>query len=267
VANGKNPENDNPVEFRSSSELGYDIADAFLEGKKKVEWDITTMHLNVSREADAKNYRGIVGIASEPIKTKKVDIDANGTMTFKPRYPESQIVTRFERPEGEYYPILNRTRLGKVIGNGAADTEIAMFYNKRPQLTAPWLATGPLAITSGKPRAIDAAPAMTLGMLPATTPGPSPATTTAPAASLPAAPAPAAPSTTPGTFQAPPPHMTFGTFPATNAAPAQWAPGPAAPEQLLLKNQVEGLTHQMNNMMQLLQQLAMTAPARVPVMA
>jgi hypothetical protein len=62
--------------------------------------------------------------------------------------------------------------------------------------------------------------------------------------------------------------MTFGTFPATTTAPAvSAAPPPAVTEQLLLKNQVEGLTEQMNNMMQLLQQLAMNAPARVPVMA
>jgi hypothetical protein len=265
VANGKDQEDDNPVEFRSSSELGYDLADAYLRGKKEEEWDITRM-CNVSRKADAKNYRGIIGIASEPIKTSKVNIDSNGTMTIKPRYPESQIVTRFERPEGEYYPVLNRTKLGKVIGEGAADAEIARFYEERPKLTAPWVTTGPLAITFGKSRrAIDAAPAMTLGMLPATTTAPAASVSVAPAQWAPDA---AAPSTTLGTFPALTPRMTFGTFPATTTAPAvSAAPPPAVTEQLLLKNQVEGLTEQMNNMMQLLQQLAMNAPARVPVMA
>jgi len=88
--------------------------------------------------------------------------------------------------------------------------------------------------------------------------------------------------------------MTFGTFPATTPAPmapqiapapalapiapapmalvVQVAPAPAAPapvptEQLLLKNEVEGLKEQMGNMFALLQQLTLNAPARVLVMA
>lgn len=241
VVNGKSQEDDNPIEYRSSAELGYDIADAYLAGKQKKDWDITKA--DVSRANDGKNYRKILGIASNPIKTAKIAIDSNGTMSLKPRYPESHMLTGFEKPDGEeYIHILSRSKLGTVIGDSAADQEIANFYNVRPKLTAPW-ATGPLAVTFGKTRAIDAVPAMSpatnLAALPVMTPAMNIASQ---------------PTRTPAINPMPFPNTTSASPPATN-------------EQLLLKNEVEGLKEQMGNMLSLLQTLSMNTPARPLAMA
>jgi hypothetical protein len=254
--NGEDWEKRNVGELRSSSDLGYDVADEFLRGKKQEEWDIANSQSTISREEDAPNYKHIIAIASNPIRTRKI----NG----KPRYPAAYALTYFEKKIEDgvelYHRILDRTAFVKLLGDGATDSEFASFYIKRSE-TPPW-EVEPLALTTGKARAIDAVSfgfqnlsisgGGTMGTAPVTTQG---ATATNLAAATILAPTQVAAINLAATPTAIPVAIPTAT-PETSAES----------KQLLLKGEVEGLKSQMEEMMALIRQLR-PDPARVAVMA
>jgi hypothetical protein len=265
VGNGKPWDTDNGLDLKSDGDLGYGWVDRLVKDlEDNGKWDelnIANSKKKVTRE-DAPFFKEIKAIASNPIRTK--------TIGSKDRYPQSYSYTKFEatKANGEiektWHHILDRTALGTLLGKGAADEKIAEFYATR-KITPPW-EVGPVALTSGKPRAIDMVThKLANTSLAAANPVTATAAATATAAPITAAqiaPGASAPAATPPTV---PVISTTGVPPAVSQAsqpvvPASVAPQPPASEQLLLTNKVEGLAEQMAEMMRLMAQLLPHVP-------
>jgi hypothetical protein len=234
VENGKPWATDNCLDLKSSGDLGYGWADRLVKilvaDGKWDELNIANSKKKVSRQ-DAEFFTRIKGIASNPIRTKKIGSE--------PRYPQSYSYTEFANGERVWHHILDRSALVTLLGKGAADDKIAEFYTTR-KLTPPW-EVGPLNWTTGKPRAIDSVPHLAAANH----------TRAAPATAAPVIAAQVAPG-------APAPGVSSQPTPATAA------PQPPASEQLLLTNRVEGLAEQMAEMMRLMAQLLPRVPQPQP---
>jgi hypothetical protein len=258
VSSGKPWDTDNGLDIKSGGDLGYPWVDRLVkdldDNGKWDELNIANSKKKVTRE-DAQYFKEIKAIASNPIRRKTID--------SKPRYPQSYSYTEFEEKtangdEKKWHHILDRTALGTLLGKGAADEKIAEFYKTR-KITPPW-EVGPVALTSGKPRAIDL---VTHQLANTSLAAANPVTATAvPLIAAQVGPGASAPAASPPTV---PVISTTGLPPAVSQAsqpvvPAGAAPQPPAREQLLLTNKVEGLAEQMAEMMRLIAQLLPQVP-------
>jgi hypothetical protein len=258
VENGKDWKTDNFLDLKPGSDLGKPWSKAFVEKIKNEwsKWDIANSKKTVT-EDDGNNYKYIKGIASNPVRTKKIDSG--------PRYPAAHALSVFEKLTSnrsvQYEKLLDRTALNKKLGLGKTNDEIKEFYTTR-NLTLPW-EIAPLVMRSGKPRAIDSVTqqktiSTPVAAAPVTATAARAATAPAPVTSVPAASSAGVPLAVSGATTAPSPvtSVPAASLAGVPQAGQQANPGPQATgDQLLLTNKVEGMAESLAAMMKLMEQV------------
>ncbi|OBT55962.1 hypothetical protein VE04_03613 [Pseudogymnoascus sp. 24MN13] len=118
----------NPIALVSSADLGRQAILGYLDLPDDQKCDLRENHY-VYNQRDTRAFRRVIGFASNPQESKEVKSGF--------RYSTGYALCIFEYDSGSQEILMNRGKLRKIMGERAADKEIARFY-EITRITPPW---------------------------------------------------------------------------------------------------------------------------------
>ncbi|OBT39558.1 hypothetical protein VE00_09458 [Pseudogymnoascus sp. WSF 3629] len=118
----------NPIALVSSADLGRQAVLGYLDLPDEQKCDLRENRY-VYNQRDTRAFRRVIGFASNPQESKEVKSGF--------RYPTGYALCLFEYDSGSQEILMNRGKLRKIMGERAADKEIARFY-EITRITPPW---------------------------------------------------------------------------------------------------------------------------------